>query len=243
MRLCRLRAAAPTIAAPTIAVYNHRIVARLQNSAKTPEKSMFSTLRRAAVAPLVATFLLAAPSLVSAQVFKPAGCHAKVHAPKKKRACLSCVKRKRAHAYYRSARVGNRCRMLAVARVAKAVAAATSPVTTVLGCNQSVRKPAKRALCVKCLRRPRQHYFYKAAQPGKRCRLHVPPPNIKKGVAKAIVRAKQLPPPNAIVGAAGCQKRVRNARKRNVCLACVARRPKHWFFKKRKPGMRCVPVR
>ena len=90
-----------------------------------------------------------------------------------------------------------------------------------------------------CLGRPRPHLFFKNAKVGNRCRLFVATP----GARRKIQKARRNAPPNAIVAVVGCDRRVKRPGKRKACKLCVTRRPKHWFFKGRRPGNRCVPAR
>jgi len=194
--------------------------------------------RRQLVQALMTALICALALPTSAQILKVPGCRGKVVKPGKRKACVQCVQRKRPHAYYRSARVGNRCRPVAVGTAAKPLGGAAA-IKTVAGCSRRLRKPAKKAACVSCLRRPRPHVFYGAARAGKRCRLLVVTP----GAARKIQKVRRNAPPNAIVAVVGCNNRVRKPNKRRACIACVKRPRKHWFFKGRRPGKRCVLAR
>jgi hypothetical protein len=96
------------------------------------------------------------------------GCKARVVKPSKRQACKACVKRPRAHAYFKGAKPGNRCKRLMSA--AKVAPVAAGGIRFAKGCRGKVVKPGKRQACLACVSRPRQHAFFKRARKGSRCK-------------------------------------------------------------------------
>ena len=173
---------------------------------------------RAVMTLLPLAVLLAAPC-AEAQIRTVQGCKTRVAKSAKRSACMACITRPRPHQFFKKAPAGNRCRPYKMARAKVASTSAPTAIRTPAGCRAKVIKPGKRRACVACVKRPRQHGYFKRAKPGNRCKL--------------------LVQPKGIHGVKGCSLRVKKPGKRAACIACVTRPRKHVFFKAARAGNRC----
>jgi hypothetical protein len=169
----------------------------------------------------------AAPSAF-AQIRTVKGCKTRVVKVGKRRACVACIKRPRPHQFFKVRGAGKRCVPFKLVGAKVARVGAKTGIRLPAGCKAKVVKPAKRAACKACVKRPNPHAYFKFAKAGNRC--------------KRLVAAAKIAPRRGGGGirkAVGCIAKVVKPGKKKACVACVARPRPHAYFKMAKQGNRC----